>query len=46
MVYMCFACSISELFSLSVHPGRYFTDNPRKYVGGKVDIVDNYDPDR
>ena len=46
MIYMCFACSMSELFSLSVHHGGYFTDNPRKYVGGKVDIMDNYDPDR
>ena len=27
MVYMCFACSMSELFSLSVHHGGYFTDN-------------------
>ena len=43
---MCFACSMSELFSLSVHHGGYFTDNPRKYVGGKVDVVDNCDPDR
>ena len=46
MVYMCFACNISELFSLSVHHGGYFTDDPRKYVGGIVDIVDNCDPDR
>ena len=43
---MCFACSMSELFSLSVHHSGYFTDNPRKYVGGKVDVVDNCDPDR
>ena len=46
MVYMCFACSISELFSLFVHHGGYFTDNPRKYVRGKVDIVDNCDLDK
>ena len=46
MVYMCFAYSMSELFSLSVHHGGYFTNNPRKYVGGKVDVVDNCDPDR
>ena len=46
MVYMYFACSMSELFSLSVHHGGYFTNNPRKYVGGKVDIVDNCDLDR
>ena len=43
---MCFACNMSELFSLSVHHGGYFTNNPRKYVGGKVDIVDNCDVDR
>ena len=43
---MCFACSMSELFSLSVHHGGYFTDDPRKYVGGIVDIVDNCDLDR
>ena len=43
---MCFTCSMSELFSLSVHHGGYFTDNPRKYVGGKVDVVDNCDLDR
>ena len=42
---MCFACSMSELFSLSVHHSEYFTDNPKKYVGGKVDVVDNCDPD-
>ena len=43
---MCFACSMSELFSLFMHHGGYFTDNPRKHVGGKVDVVDNCDPDK
>ena len=43
---MYFACSMSNLFSLSVHHGGYFTNNSRKYVGGKVDVVDNCDPDR
>ena len=43
---MCFACNMDDLFSLSVHHGGYFTDNPRKYMGGKVDVVENYDPDR
>nr|POE91828.1 hypothetical protein CFP56_64045 [Quercus suber] len=38
--------SMSELFSLSVHNGGYFTNNPRKYVGGKVDIVDNCELDK
>nr|POE59544.1 hypothetical protein CFP56_15750 [Quercus suber] len=37
---------MSDLFSLSVHHGGYFSDNSRKYVGGNVDIVDNCDPDR
>ena len=46
MVYMCFACSMSELFGLSMHYGVYFTENPPKYVGGQVDIVDNCEPDR
>ena len=46
---MCFAYSMSELFSLFVHHGGYFTDNTLKYVRGKadiVDIVDNCDPDK
>ena len=43
---MCFAYSMIELFSLSMHYGGYFTDNPRKYMGGKVDVVENCDPDR
>ena len=37
---------MDELFSMSVHHGGYFIENPRKYVGGKVDVVDNYDSDR
>ena len=37
---------MSKLFSLSMHHGGYFTDDPRKYVAGIVDIVDNCDPDR
>nr|POF19119.1 hypothetical protein CFP56_49970 [Quercus suber] len=37
---------MSELFSLFVHHVGYFSDNSRKYVGGKVDVVDNCDPDR
>ena len=32
-----------ELFSIFVHHGSYFTENGRKYVGGAVDVVDNYD---
>ena len=37
---------MDELFSMSVHHGGYFIENPRKYVGGKVDVVDNCDSDR
>nr|POE52246.1 hypothetical protein CFP56_56341 [Quercus suber] len=36
---------MDELFSISVHHGGYFTMNPRKYVGGVVDVVDNCDPE-
>ena len=43
---MYFASNMSDLFSLSVHHGGYFTDNLRKYVGGKVDVVDNCDLNR
>ena len=37
---------MGELFSMTVHHGGYFTDNPQEYVGGKVDLVDNCDLDR
>ena len=40
------ACRMDDLFSISVHHGGYFTKNPKTYVGGKVDVVDNYDPDK
>ena len=39
------AYRMDELFSTFVHHGGYFFENPRKYVGGTVDIVDNYDPE-
>ena len=29
-----------------MHHGGQFTGNPRKYVGGAVDVVDNCDPKR
>ena len=29
-----------------MHHGGQFTGNPRKYVGGAVDVVDNCDPER
>ena len=34
---------MGELFSIFVHHGSHFTENGRKYVGGAVDVVDNYD---
>ena len=37
---------MGELFSMTVHHGGYFTDNPQEYVGGKVDLVDNCDLNR
>ncbi|KAK9990579.1 hypothetical protein SO802_025564 [Lithocarpus litseifolius] len=37
---------MDELFSISVHHASHFTENPRKYVGGTVDVVDNCDPER
>ena len=40
------ACRIDDLFSISVHHGGYFTKNPKKYVGGEVDVVDNCDSDK
>ena len=43
---MCFACNMDDLFSLFAHHGGCFTDNPQKYMGGKVDVMENYDPDR
>ena len=29
-----------------MHHGGHFTKNPRKYVGGTIDVVDNCDPER
>ena len=37
---------MDELFSISMHHGGYFTKNPKKYVGGIVDVVDNCDLER
>ena len=37
---------MDELFSMFVHHGGYLIENPRKYVEGKVDVVDNCDSDR
>ena len=40
------ACRMDELFTLHVHHGRHFMWDPQVYVGGTVDIVDNYDPNK
>ena len=37
---------MDDLFSIFVHHGGYFTENPKTYVGGEVDVVDNYDLDK
>nr|POE61383.1 hypothetical protein CFP56_40988 [Quercus suber]POE61384.1 hypothetical protein CFP56_40989 [Quercus suber] len=37
---------MDDLFSVFVHHGGYFTDNPQEYVGSKVDVVNNCDPDK
>ena len=37
---------MDELFSISVHHGGYFTQNPRKCAGGVVEVIDNCDLER
>ena len=37
---------MDELLSISVYHGGHFIENPRKYVGATVDVVDNCDPKR
>ena len=37
---------MDKCFTLHVHHGGHFTWDPQAYVGGTVDIVDNYDPDK
>ena len=46
LIEVVLECRMDDLFSISVHHGGYFTQNPRKYVGGAIDIVDNCDPER
>ena len=46
LIEVVLACRMDDLFSISVHHGGYFTENPKTYVGGKIDIVDNSDPDK
>ena len=35
---------MDELFNISMHHGSYFIENPKKYVGGTVNVIDNCDP--
>ncbi|XP_075675243.1 uncharacterized protein LOC142644540 [Castanea sativa] len=37
---------MNEFFTLHVHHGGHFDENPLKYVGGEVGVVDNCDPDK
>ena len=37
---------MDERFTLHVHNGRHFTWDPQVYMGGTVNIVDNYNPDK
>ena len=37
---------MDDLFGISVHHGGYFTENPKTYVGGEVDVIDNCDHDK
>ena len=46
LIEVVLACKMDDLFNISVHHGDYFTENPKTYVGDKVDVVDNCDPDK
>ncbi|KAK9997199.1 hypothetical protein SO802_021885 [Lithocarpus litseifolius] len=35
-----------EFFTLYVHHGGYFSENPQEYVGGDVGVVDDCDPNK
>ena len=37
---------MDEFFTMYVHHGGYFNENPREYVGGDVGVVDDYDPNK
>ena len=37
---------MDECFTLHVHHGRHFIWDPQAYVGGTIDIVENYDPNK
>ena len=38
------ACILDEIFNISMHHGSYFIENPKKYVRGTIDVIDNCDP--
>ena len=46
LIKVVLACRMDNLFSIYVHHDGYFTENSKTYVGGKVDVVDNCDPDK
>ena len=37
---------MDEFFTMYVHHGGYFNENPREYVGGDVGVVDDCDPNK
>ena len=44
--YMFHVCKMDEFFTLYVHHGGYFNENPKEYVGGDVEVVDDCDPNK
>ena len=46
LIEVVLASRMDDLFSISVHHGGYFTENPKTYVGGKVNVVDNCDSNK
>lgn len=44
--YMFHACRLDEFFTLYVHHGGYFDENPKKYVGREAELVDDCNPDK
>ena len=44
--YISHACKMDKFFTLHVHHGEYFDENPQKYVGGEVGAVEDCDPNK
>ena len=40
------ACRMDEFFTLYVHHGEYFNENPKEYVRGDVGVIDDCDLDK